>query len=81
MKKLIIGLMFALVATSSFAHDGYYGYEREHYRNYHEGNYRNSFDNRILPALIGGIIGYELRQPRVSYQTAPVYVQQQSAAI
>jgi hypothetical protein len=66
MKKLItlllLGLASTLYAHEGFRHHGYYG----------GGYYSN---NWVAPAIIGGVIGYELGRPQV-YTPPPVIVQQ-----
>jgi hypothetical protein len=77
MKKLLAGLaLIALSTTTASAHGwehggGYRG-GYGHYENHYHGGGWGGF---VGPALIGGIIGYELGQPRV-YQPAPVIIQQ-----
>ena len=41
---------------------------------HHGGHYRGGYNNWVAPALIGGVIGYELSRPR--YYEPPVIVQQ-----
>lgn len=79
MKKIIAALVLAAASTSAFAHGGFHG----GYGGYHGGygGYYRGGNNWIGPALIGGIIGYELAQPRVIYQQPPVVVQQQPQVI
>ena len=59
MKKL--ALLLALFSTTAMADRGY-----EHHEHYNQSSW-------IAPALIGGIIGYELSQPRL-VQQQPIYV-------
>ena len=67
MKKLIITLLLGMASIShaheGLRHHGYYG------GGYYAGN------NWIAPAIIGGVIGYELSRPR------PVYVEPQQVII
>ena len=61
MKKILVALSLSLVMSTSFAHGGYYG------------GYNNGW---VGPAIIGGVIGYQLARP--TYYTPPpqvVYVQ------
>jgi len=76
MKKLLltIGLSLGLVVTASAQahewHGGYHGY-------YHGGCY--GCGNWVAPAIIGGVIGYELSRPNtvVVEQPSVVYTQPQ----
>ena len=71
MKKIVAVLSLALVASSAMA-DGY-----------HHGGYRGYSGGWFAPAIIGGVVGYAIAQPRtvvvqqppVVYQPAPVVVQ------
>jgi hypothetical protein len=67
MKKLAISLLLGVACIShaheGIRHHGYYG------GGYYAGN------NWIAPAIIGGVIGYELSRPR------PVYIEQQPVII
>jgi hypothetical protein len=73
MKKLLVGLTLAMTAMTASAHGGwgghggYGGYHGGYYGGYHGYN-----NNWVAPALIGGIIGYELSQPRY---VQPTYIQ------
>jgi hypothetical protein len=63
MKKLLLALsMLAVVGTAN---------AQWHHHGYYRGGYGN---NWVAPALIGGVIGYELSRPR--YYEPPVVVQQ-----
>jgi len=66
MKKILLVLMLSACAISAQAHEGF----RHGYR----GGYYSAGGNWIAPALIGGVIGYELSRPR--YYEPPVVVQQ-----
>jgi hypothetical protein len=80
--KLIIGSVFASILAMSTlfayspqaqAHEGFRGYRGGYY---HGGCYGC---NWVAPALIGGVIGYELSRPStVVVEQPPVYVQQPS---
>ena len=71
MKKLFLALsLLALVGTAT-AHEGFRGYRGGYY---HGGCYGCGW---VAPALIGGVIGYELTRPTtVVVEQPPVYVQQ-----
>ena len=65
MKKLALALSLLVASTVASAH----GWER--------GGYRGGYGHWVAPALIGGIIGYELSQPRTVYvQPQPQVVYQ-----
>jgi len=74
MKKTILALsLLAIVGTAS-AHEGFRGYRSGYY---HGGCYGCGW---VAPALIGGVIGYELSRPTTVYvepQPSVVYVQPQ----
>ena len=79
MKKLVIASLLALGTLSAQAqHYGHHGYHHGHRGGYYGGW------GWAGPALIGGIIGYELsrqrplvvEQPQVVIQQPPVIVQQ-----
>jgi len=85
MKKIAVITLLLLTSTSVMAHgwQGGYGGYRGGYGHY-ENHYNGGWGGFIGPALIGGVIGYELSQPRtvyqqpqVIYQQAPIVVQQQ----
>ena len=68
MKKTILALsLLAIVGTAS-AHEGFRGYRGGYY---HGGCYGCGW---VAPALIGGVIGYELARPPVVVEQ-PVIVQ------
>jgi len=74
MKKIITSLLFATLATSALADRCCY---RPHY-NY----YVQPAGGWIAPALIGGVIGYELAQPKtVIVEPQPIVVQGTAPAI
>ena len=64
MKKVLAVLLFA-ISASAFAHSPHHGYWRRGDSGWHW----------VAPALIGGIIGYEISRPPVVTQP-PVIVQQ-----
>ena len=64
MKQLLLAIsMLAVVGTANA--------QWHHHGGYYRGGYGN---NWVAPALIGGVIGYELTRPR--YYEPPVVVQQ-----
>jgi hypothetical protein len=62
MKNILLSLIFLAVATNAMA-DGH-----------HHGGYRGGY--WVAPAIIGGIVGYELGRPRYVYEAPPVIIQQ-----
>lgn len=67
--KRLLTLILAIFATSAFA-DG-------HGLRHHHGGYYRSAGDWVVPALIGGVIGYELNRPRPPVVYAPpVYAPQ-----
>jgi len=72
MKKLFLALSLLAVVGTATAHEGFRGYRGGYY---HGGCYGCGW---VAPALIGGVIGYELSRPTtvVVEQQPPVYVQQ-----
>jgi len=73
MKKLALVLsMLAIVGTAS-AHGPY------RYGGWH-GGYYGGYGGWVGPALIGGVIGYELSRPPV-YTQPPVIVEQQPIVV
>jgi len=62
MKSKILGIVVLLMAGSASAH-------------WHGGCCYRSYGGWVAPALIGGVIGYELSRPNVIVQP-PVVVQQ-----
>jgi len=82
MKKILAGLALVALSTTAFAHD--HGGFRGGYRGGYHGGYGGGW---VAPALIGGVIGYELAHPyyyappAVTYVQPPVtYIQQTSPA-
>jgi len=70
MKKTILALSLLAVVGTASAHDGFRGYRGGYY---HGGCYGCGW---VAPALIGGVVGYELAQPRPVIIEQPVIVQQ-----
>jgi len=83
MKKLLAALTLAAASTSAFAHNGWgHGgyYNGGYHGGYGHGGYYNNNYNYVMPLLIGGVIGYELGQPRYGsavttnvYPSTPIY--------
>jgi hypothetical protein len=74
MKKLLLALTLLAVVGTATAHEGFRGYRGGYY---HGGCYGCGW---VAPALIGGVIGYELSRPNTVYvepQPSVVYVQPQ----
>ena len=66
MKQLLLAIsMLAVVGTANA--------QWHHHGGYYRGGYYGG-NNWVAPALIGGVIGYELSRPR--YYEPPVVVQQ-----
>ena len=77
MKKIIVALLLSVTATSALAHDGFRG-SQWGYRGGYYGGRHDDFGRFVAPALIGGLIGYGLAQPRYAppvsvYQAPMVY--------
>jgi len=83
MKKLIATLVLATASTGALAHNGWgHGgyYNGGYHGGYGHGGYYNNNYNYVMPLLIGGVIGYELGQPRYGspvttnvYPSTPIY--------
>jgi hypothetical protein len=74
MKKTILALSLLVLVGTASAHEGFRGYRGGYY---HGGCYGCGW---VAPALIGGVIGYELTRPTTVYvepQPSVVYVQPQ----
>lgn len=82
MKKLALAIALLTTATVASAHGWErgpgYGYHYGHggYGGYGYHEHYHGGANWVAPALIGGIIGYELSQPRTVYVQPPVVYQQ-----
>lgn len=74
MKKIILVLALALSQAAQAQHPSHRGYHGHHYA-YPQRHYSSGY--WIAPAIIGGVVGYALAQPRVIYTPPPpvVYVQ------
>ena len=89
MKKIFGLILLLILSHSAFAdHMGYRGgFNYRPYYGYRHHYYYNNFGNFVAPALIGGIIGYELGRPNVYYTnpnviySAPATVVQQPPTI
>jgi hypothetical protein len=81
MKKLIAILALSLTATSAFA-DGHWGGHGGYYGGHHGGGgyYNHSHYDFVGPAILGGIVGYAIAQPRY-VQPAPTVIYQQPQVI
>ena len=83
MKKLLAVLSLSLTATSAFA-DGHWGGYHGGHGGYGGGYYHShGYNDFVGPAILGGIVGYAIAQPRyvsppptVIYQQPPVIYQQ-----
>lgn len=66
MRKLAIAVLMLAASTA----------QAQHFHNHYYGGYRN---NWVGPAIVGGVIGYELRRPHetVIIQQQPVIIQPQ----
>jgi hypothetical protein len=75
MKKIITALALIGLTTTPALADGYRGHHGGYHGGYgHYGNHYHGND-WIAPAIIGGIVGYAIAQPRT------VYVQPQPQVI
>ena len=80
MKKLIATLVLATASTGALAHNGWGhgGYNNGGYHGgYGHGGYYNNSYNYVMPLLIGGVIGYQLGQPRYGTPVTTIYQQPQ----
>jgi hypothetical protein len=75
MKKLALALALLTTTTVASAH----GWEHGGYRGGYHGGYGHGYYhggyNWVAPAIIGGVIGYELAQPRTVYVQPQVVYQ------
>ena len=79
MKKLAFALTLLLTATVASAHGWEHGGYRGGYGHY-ENHYHGGGMNWVAPAIIGGVVGYAIAQPRTVYvqpQPPVVYSQPQ----
>jgi hypothetical protein len=80
MKKLIAVLALTAVSTTVFAH-GYEGRGFNGHGGYYGGHgYNHSHYDFVGPAILGGIVGYAIAQPRY-VQPAPTVIYQQPPVI
>jgi hypothetical protein len=81
MKKLALALSLILASTSALAHGGWGGHGGGGYRggyNHYENHYHGGGGGGFVgPALIGGIIGYGIAQPRYYPEPQVIYQQPQ----
>jgi hypothetical protein len=87
MSKLLAALLLITTSTAAFAdghfggHGGGYGGGYHggygHYENHYHGG---GYGNFVGPALIGGVIGYALAQPRY-YEPTPQVIYQQPPVV
>ena len=70
MKKLLLALSLLAVVGTASAHEGFRGYR---------GGCWGCGSNWVAPALIGGVIGYEMSRPH--YYDQPVIIQQQPVIV
>lgn len=75
MKKILLAVALLSTSTVSLADGHGYRGGYEHYEHHYHGGGGGPW-NWIGPGLIGGVIGYELAQPRVIVQQPPVVIQQ-----
>ena len=74
MKKILIALC-TLVSLSAFADNGRHGRHYGHYGHYGPPQYaRNDGATILIPLIIGGIIGYEMRKEQTPAPQQPSYV-------
>lgn len=71
MKKLVLALSLLTLVGSASAHEGF-----RHGGYYHGGCWGC---NWVAPAIVGGVIGYELSRPH--YYEQPVVIQQQPVIV
>jgi hypothetical protein len=76
MKKLALALALLTTASVASAHGWEHGGYRGGGYGYGHGYYHGGGYNWLPPAIIGGVIGYELSQPRTVYVQPPVVYQQ-----
>lgn len=65
MKRILLAVLLLVSSTVSAQHN--HGYN--HYRAYPHNHYGSGY--WIAPAIIGGVVGYALAQPRVIYTPPP----------
>ena len=76
MKKIVLALSLLAVIGTASAHEGFHGYRGGYYRG---GCFGCGW---VAPALVGGVIGYELSRPStVVVEQQPVYVTPQPSVV
>jgi hypothetical protein len=76
MKKIILASLLALSLVSAAEAHGSY-----RMGGWHGGYYHGCGGCWVAPAVIGGVIGYELAQPNYYVQPAPVVIEQPPVVI
>ena len=78
MKKIIVALLLAGSSITAMADGHFGGYHGGYHGGYQSHYHGGGFNNFIGPAIIGGVIGYAIAQPRetVIYQQPQVIYQQ-----
>jgi hypothetical protein len=74
MKKFIALVLLTLVSIPSFA-------QHFHYGHHYGPRYWSPGYGWVAPAIVGGVIGYELSRQPVFVQQPPVIVQQPSVVV
>lgn len=72
MKKLLIAIFIGTIGLSAHAQGFHHGY-RGGFHHHHYGGW--GWGGWVAPAVVGGVIGYELARPPVVVQQPPVFVQ------
>ena len=73
MKKLLVSTLLALGLISTAGAHGWHGGYR--------GGYYGCGSCWVAPAIVGGVIGYELARPNYYVEPAPVVIQQQPVIV
>jgi len=75
MKKIVLALSLLAVIGTASAHEGFHGYRGGYYRG---GCFGCGW---VAPALVGGVIGYELSRPSTVVVEQPPVVYTQPSVI